>query len=301
MERQAIPMSSESILHETDQYRCLVYQDKQTNDIFLSLCGVERCLPGYEFHTKQRTGYHLHVILAGRGFLHVDGTDYPLHDGQMFVTKPGEETWYRADEKEPWQYCWMTFDGNNAARYAENAGFQKGVNWRDCHVDRRQFYTLVERTLNRPEMTISNDLYRLGMLLEYISLAVESNDVILPSPHREEAYSSDVYVDYAVTHIQSNYANAKIGDVARFIGINRSYLSNLFRQRMGVSPQEYLMQCKLEQARRLLLETDAPVQDIARRVGYDNPLTFSKIFKGSFGVSPKTYRRQKREYKENLP
>ena len=69
---------------------------------------------------------------------------------------------------------------------------------------------------------------------------------------------------------------------------------------MGVSPQEYLMQCKLEQARKLLLETDAPVQDIARRVGYDNPLTFSKIFKGSFGVSPKTYRRQKREHKEVL-
>lgn len=288
-------MSSESILHETDQYRCLVYQDKQTNDIFLSLCGVERCLPGYEFHAEQRTGYHLHVILKGRGRLHVDGRDYSLHDGQMFVTKPGEETWYRADEKDPWSYCWMTFDGFNAARYAENAGFREGVNWRDCHVDRRQFYTLVERALNRPEMTVANDLYRLGILLQYISLAIESNDATLLSPNREEAYSSDVYVDYAVTYIRSNYANAKISDVARYIGINRSYLSNLFRQRMGVSPQEFLMQFRLEQARKMLLATDAPVQDIARRVGYDNPLTFSKIFKGSFGVSPKVYREQNKK------
>lgn len=288
-------MSGETHLYETDQYRCLVYQEKQTNDIFLSLCGVEQCLPGYEFHAEQRTGYHLHVILKGRGRLHVDGRDYSLHDGQMFVTKPGEETWYRADEKDPWSYCWMTFDGFNAARYAENAGFREGVNWRDCHVDRRQFYTLVERALNRPEMTVANDLYRLGILLQYISLAIESNDATLPSPNREEAYSSDVYVDYAVTYIRSNYANAKISDVARYIGINRSYLSNLFRQRMGVSPQEFLMQFRLEQARKMLLATDAPVQDIARRVGYDNPLTFSKIFKGSFGVSPKVYREQNKK------
>lgn len=291
-------MRSESSFYETNLYRCLVYQEKQTDDIYLSLCGIEKCLPGYEFRTEQRTGYHLHVILAGKGELNVNGSTYPLHHGQMFVTKPGEETWYRADAKEPWSYCWMTFDGNNAARYIESAGFQNGINWRDSHVDQSQFYTLVKRLLDHPEMTQANDLRRLGLLLEYLALAIESNDEAQLSPRREDVYSADVYVDYAVTYIQSNYSNVKIGDVARNIGINRSYLTNIFKQRMGVSPQEYLMQCKLDHARRLLVETDAPIQDISHRVGYENPLTFSKIFKGSFGVSPKNYRAQKRSEKE---
>jgi AraC-type DNA-binding domain-containing proteins len=58
------------------------------------------------------------------------------------------------------------------------------------------------------------------------------------------------------------------------------------------------MQCKLNYACKLLENTDAQIQDIARRVGYDNLLTFSKIFKGKYGVSPKYYRLQKRSEKE---
>jgi AraC-like DNA-binding protein len=58
------------------------------------------------------------------------------------------------------------------------------------------------------------------------------------------------------------------------------------------------MERKLSYACKLLLETDAQIQDIARRIGYDNLLTFSKIFKGRYGVSPKNYRLQNRSGKE---
>ena len=64
---------------------------------------------------------------------------------------------------------------------------------------------------------------------------------------------------------------------------------------MGISPQEYLIQCKLQQAVNFLIETNNPIQEIARQVGYDNPLTFSKTFKNFYGVSPKLYREQHRE------
>ena len=101
-----------------------------------------------------------------------------------------------------------------------------------------------------------------------------------------------------MTYIQSNFSNVKISDVARNIGINRSYLTKIFKQKIGVSPQEYLMERKLNYACDLLIETDAQIQDVARRVGYNNLLTFSKIFKGKYGVSPKNYRLQKKSGKE---
>ena len=55
------------------------------------------------------------------------------------------------------------------------------------------------------------------------------------------------------------------------------------------------MQYKLKQSQRLLLETQLPIQEVALRVGYDNPLTFSKIFKNEHGASPKNYRIQNQE------
>lgn len=296
-------MNNKSMFNETTKYRCLVYEQKQTEDIFLTMCGTESCLPGYAFHTKNRPGYHLHVILAGKGSLCVNSKLQDLCFGQMFITKPGEDTWYRADEDDPWTYCWMTFDGNNAAKYVETAGFRSGVNCLDCHVEQEKFYSLANKLLDLPELTFANDLNRLAYLLQFLGLAIESNYKGEASSHRENEYSTDTYVEYAANYIRANFTTAKIEEVARYVGVNRSYLTHIFKKKMGVSPQEYLLHAKVSRARLLLLETDLPVGEVSRAVGYENPLTFSKIFKNIYGISPKLYRQQNRAGKKqnNMP
>ena len=283
-------MDKQTILYETSKYQCLESFQKQSDDLFLVLCGVERCLPGYAFHSEYRAGYHLHVILSGKGELRISGRTVPLRIGQMFITKPGDDIWYQADAEDPWTYCWMAYDGNNAQRYTENAGFTEGVNWLNCNVEQERFYVLVKRILEQPDLNLASDLLRLGLLIEFLSLAIESEYNGAHTPRREAEYSTDVYVDYAVSYIHANYATAKISDVAAYIGIHRSYLTNLFKHKMGISPQEYLMLCRMREASRLLSTTNLPVQEISRRVGYDNPLTFSKIFKSYYSASPKHYR-----------
>lgn len=290
--------SSEPVLnhtaeyHETKQYRCLEYHQKQTEDIYLTLCGIESCAPGMVFHANARSGYHLHVILSGKGTLTVEGKAQNLHFGQMFMTKPGEDTWYKADNEDPWRYCWITFDGNNASTYAENSGFKKGVNWQDCYVETQEFYSLVQRMLDKPELNLANDLMRLGTVLEYLSLAVESNYKSAQVVRHAHEYAPDVYVSHALDYIKHYYDTIKVNDVARYIGINRSYLTNIFKKKMGVSPQEYLLQYRLNKGCQLLLGTRLSIQEIAQKIGYDNPLTFSKMFKNTYGVSPRNYRLQ---------
>ncbi|MBR3367189.1 MAG: helix-turn-helix domain-containing protein [Lachnospiraceae bacterium] len=280
----------ETRYYATRKYRCLVYPQKLSEDLFLTICGMEDCLPGYRFDTGGRTGWHLHVILSGKGTICVEGREQELHFGQMFVTKPGEETWYRADGEQPWSYCWMTFDGNLARRCAENAGFVQGVNSLDCFVETQKMSALVQKILDRPELGFGNDMFRMGMLAEYLSLAVESRYAAGRNTRRTEEYPTDVYVQYALEFMNNNYAEAKVSDVARYIGIHRSYLTSIFKKKVGISPQEYLMQRRMREGRRLLLETSLPVQDVARRIGYEDPLTFSKIFKNTYGMSPRACR-----------
>jgi AraC family transcriptional regulator of arabinose operon len=232
--------------------------------------------------------------MQGKGTLSVNGKETDLHFGQMFMTKPGEETWYKADADDPWVYCWMAFDGSIAQKCVEEAGFVKGVNVLDCHVDTRHFYSIVSKVLDQAELTPSNVYSRTGHLLEFISTAVHSNYESERRIRKTHHYPADDYVTYAADFIRGNYATVKIGDVAKIVGLNRSYLTNLFKAKMGVSPQEYLMQCKLNQACKLLEETENPIQEISRQIGYDNPLTFSKTFKSFYGVSPREYRRSHR-------
>ncbi len=285
-------MNRDFELFETEKYRCLVYQQKQTEDIYLTSCGVESCLPNYEFNTGGRSGYHLHVIMSGKGTLYVEGKEQSLHFGQMFMTKPGEDTRYRADGKDPWAYCWMTFDGSNAVKYTESAGFKEGINQLECHVEQARFYGYVRELLDLKELTLANDLSRLAFLLNFLSLAIESHYRSQKPMQREYEYSVDAYVEYAAGFIQANFASARVGDVARAVNLHRSYLTSIFKKKLGISPQGYLMQCKMRRAKQILLESDYPVQEVARMVGYENPLTFSKIFKEYYGSSPRDYRKE---------
>jgi AraC-like DNA-binding protein len=98
--------------------------------------------------------------------------------------------------------------------------------------------------------------------------------------------------------LRKNCEALRLGDIAFFkaddrrIGFTRSYFTTIFRKHTGVSPQEYLLQCRFKNGCRLLAETDYPVQRIAEQVGYEDPLAFSKAFKKIYKMSPTAYREQ---------
>lgn len=278
---------------DTRRVTCLTCRQILTEDIYLTFCGIEQCVPGFIVGPRVRNNYHLHVIISGKGTLLTEGREYQLHANQVFLLKPGKEVFYKADAEDPWRYCWISFNGRIAQRYMDMAGFVDRVSALDCTVDSQVFLSLTRQILDCSEVAVYNDLRRLGLMLEFISSLIEACLKSKGHTARHGDYSSDVYVQYAIDLIHDNYNKVRVDDMARYIGINRSYLTNIFKKKTGMSPQQYLMQYKLKKARELLMDTDLPIQDIAMQVGYDNPLTFSKIFKNYYGESPRMYRLRK--------
>jgi AraC-like DNA-binding protein len=64
---------------------------------------------------------------------------------------------------------------------------------------------------------------------------------------------------------------------------------------MHISPQQYLINYRLEKARNLLKSTNLSISEISEQVGYPDPLSFSKIFKMYYKISPTEYRNQTEE------
>lgn len=106
------------------------------------------------------------------------------------------------------------------------------------------------------------------------------------------------YSEYAVRYIKEHFSEKiRIQDLAEHIGISRSYLGKLLKKETGMSPQEYLIEIRMNRAAELLSGSDDPVKSIAAACGYDDPLAFSKVFKSKFGTNPSEYRIQhKRTY-----
>lgn len=84
-------------------------------------------------------------------------------------------------------------------------------------------------------------------------------------------------------------------DVAAVAYITPNYLSKRFRAEMGMSLREYINHLRIEEAKRLLLSTNATISEVASAVGYDNISYFSTVFRKICGMSPLEWCGGKRE------
>lgn len=74
------------------------------------------------------------------------------------------------------------------------------------------------------------------------------------------------------------------------MGYSPNYLSDLIKKETGKNTQEHIYYYMIEKAKKMLIETDEPINRIATRLGFEYPQHFSKLFKNKTGVSPIEYR-----------
>ncbi|MBQ7974287.1 MAG: helix-turn-helix transcriptional regulator [Clostridia bacterium] len=76
------------------------------------------------------------------------------------------------------------------------------------------------------------------------------------------------------------------------LGISTSYLSRYFKDKTGVTLFSYIDEIRISKAKQLLAETDAPVKDIVKAVGYNDINNFNRKFKSKTGKTPSSYRKK---------
>ncbi len=281
---------------ESEDYRCLEDLQEfrfldQGNGLRLDYCGMERCKPGYSFGPYIRHNYVMHIVIEGKGRLQICGRSYDIQKNQAFMLWPGEESFYQADEEDPWVYSWVGFHGLVAERLTDIMGFARGQRDVIDIADAIELTGYISSMLGHPEANYASYLKREAWLELLIAEIVSVADV----PVETKKLSEDAYVDMAIEEIVNHYDHSvKVAGIARKIGINRSYLSSIFKKRLGVSPQQFLINYRLEKAAHALAQTSMAIRTVAASVGYTDPLTFSKAFRQRYGMSPS-------EYRENPP
>jgi AraC-like DNA-binding protein len=95
-----------------------------------------------------------------------------------------------------------------------------------------------------------------------------------------------------MAYIGNNYSNPnlKLADVAEVTDVTENDVSELLREGTGKNFRQYLNFVRMNEAARLLKESDLQVSEIASAVGYNNIQHFNRVFKEFFEVSPKQYR-----------
>ena len=102
---------------------------------------------------------------------------------------------------------------------------------------------------------------------------------------------SIVKFEKVLYHIEKNYKrNIPLCELAGLMNISTMYFSNSFKKAFHISPKQYILNKRLTESQRLLLETDLSVKEIAYAVGFENENYFSEFFSAKVGISALKFR-----------
>lgn len=230
--------------------------------------GSETCSPGHCFGPSVRTHWLLHYVVQGFGKFVKDGVTWEIGPGEIFVIPPYEETYYEADQSKPWRYIWIGFTMDGA----------------------------IPPILTAPVLRCA----RAGIIFEEMlrcnkwgngrSAFLSSKIWELYAALLEEGEGGEDYINKALHYMNVEYVNEiTIQQVAEKVNLDRSYFSTLFKAAMGISPQAYLINLRLEKAAELITIYGESPTTAGISVGYPDLYHFSKIFKQHFGCSPRAY------------
>jgi AraC family transcriptional regulator len=102
-------------------------------------------------------------------------------------------------------------------------------------------------------------------------------------------YKLQQALEYIDAHIEQDI---QLADLAELLGMSRYYFVRLFKQSMGVTPYQYVLQQRVERAKVLLKHRERAISDIALECGFANQSHFTKNFRQLTGVTPKVYRQR---------
>jgi len=109
-------------------------------------------------------------------------------------------------------------------------------------------------------------------------------------------------VQRAMGLIQQRYWDkVHLAVLARQVGMSKYRLSHRFREVLGVTFRDYLLQVRLERAKALLATDDVSISEVADMVGFGDLPRFDKVFKRDTGFSPSAYRTMVRSHSVSFP
>lgn len=261
------------------------------NELFsLSVCivGHQKCGSRHQWGPGARDHYLIHHIVCGKGFYHCNGNVFSLKAGDSFLIYPNREVLYCADEKDPWEYSWIGFTGNDAPSILKATHFSPSspVTYQNIHSG--EIAQRMHQIYSARGADYVNAVEMAGYL--YMLLAIYMRE----AEKKKKISRAEGYVLKSIEYISSNFSlPITVNDIAAYVGISRSHLFRSFQSTLGKSPKEYLGEYRIKQACFLLANSGMSITDIAESVGFDNSLYFSRAFHKETGMPPTEYAKKK--------
>ncbi|MBQ7225397.1 MAG: helix-turn-helix domain-containing protein [Clostridia bacterium] len=237
--------------------------------------------PFETYNPVGRDDFYLMYIIEGELLLDMPDFKRTICRGDAFIIPP--KHMYRYSGSERIYYLYVHFTGSYASRLLKECGFDS----LPCVIE-NDFSTKLQKSFNSMIDIFLQDehlsIQRCACLLQEILLSICMT--MLDSKNNSPIKTSLKFIHSAFTE--------RI-DVPYLAGLEKlsiSHYTTIFKKQTGKSPNEYIIDLRLQLAQNFLCSTNMSVKQISHRVGYADQYFFSRLFKKRLGVSPQVYRKQ---------
>lgn len=269
---------------------CIAEQSLCIHDLGIELRREESY--NFDNSTRDYHGYLFQYTLDGYGIYNYQGTSYKLTKGKAFFISFPENSQYclsqeEVDSEYHWTFFYLHFSGPavqpffNRIREISGPVLELDIDSMPVNL----FFELYDTLQNQHRLsryTGSEWLYRF-----LISLL---RNIEFP-PHKV----INPHVSSAMEWMKKNYTyQINLEDMCPEIGVSYSHLTRQFYKEQGITPVQFLTQLRLEHGMQLLLNTDLPIEKIAKECGFASANYFTKVYKKALHITPSEYRQQHR-------
>ena len=248
----------------------------------------------YLYESQHKSGNFVHVhhhsvhqilyVLEGKGKIFIDGKEINIKQDHAAFIIP--HTDHAIVSNSSLTILVLAFDIETIPIKKDHSFFQQS------HMLYSDFLTGTElrQHLRRMlyEQSINNEFasWALQVHLQHILLLLarlqERSQI-----HDANGLRADKIKNYIDTHY---FESLTAKDIATKLGFSERYIQRIFKERYEKTPMQYLMEVRIERAKKLLAETEKEIVKICFEVGYENLSTFYRAFKNLLHMSPKQYR-----------
>ena len=261
---------------------CIYTEDAEFEQFRL---GVDFSPPGSKLKSRTHNRLFLNFIIQGKG--QINGV--PFSAGQLYYTLPLQKHTVETDLNEPFVSVWMAISGTYAQHIVNdlNKISKNKIMGLKHPTDIMKITKILLYETNLGETTTSYLKSLINIYLSYITSTDNLEDYEWFGMGKE-----DKFIREAKIYVRKNLKTVTVADMAAAQNYNVKYFSREFTKAMGMSPLEYITDCKMEWAKNAITHSNPSTAEIMNAIGYEHRNGFSKAFKKKYGCTPAEYRKK---------
>jgi AraC-like DNA-binding protein len=256
-------------------------------------------LSHHHFSRHFHDHYVIELVVNGVDSFYCDGKDYAAKNDQLVLINPGEVHTGNTVSDIPLQYYSLYPDKKALQQVAASAGLSLPENFcfRQPLLDRSHLtekFKMLFASFASTNNLLQQQEFFFDCMYELLQPGNSDDQQSLLTCNKD--CRVQLLIDFMYSHYKDDISLQQLADLAR---LNPFYLVRLFKKSIGISPYDYLLIVRAENAKRLLRK-GFKVQDAATESGFYDASHFNRMFYKIAGTSPKSFRSSKSQYCTSL-